>query len=573
MISFIVIQFGAMFWFLSRGRKYIIYPGEFDVGFGDVRGQSHIVDSTKEVLRLFRGYKEFRKIGGYPPHGILFEGPPGTGKTLLAKAIAGESGVPFMYCSGTAFQSMFMGMSALTVRSFFKKARRKADAYGGVVLFLAEIDALGSRGGNVAMARDAHEHALTPPEMRLRHKINRIIMGGMGMGGDRSVLNEILTQLDGMEGMVLTGVGRHVRRFLHAKPKQTPHYNILIIGATNMASALDPALLRPGRFDRKIHFGNPPLDGRKDIIQYYLDKVHHEPIDVEQLANATKGYSPARIKNIINEGLIFAQQDGRSAVTYDDIWQAKLNDEIGLKEFATYTPWEKEATAIHEAGHAVARWFFNPNERPEIITVEKRGGTLGLVWSQELEEQMSETRSEMLADIKVSLAGIAAERLWYGESTSGPGSDLESATMRAAVMVGYYGMGSSLVSAAVLKPFSYNGEDELSRLMKIPSFRADVEGILNLSFEEVTDLLRRKAHCIEALRDMLVARDQVTGEEFEELMRHFSEGLRSADSGAFRRPPKVLAAVSGAHEPPVAGAGDPGVSPSMPPSPPLPSGD
>ena len=152
------------------------------------------------------------------------------------------------------------------------------------------------------------------------------------------------------------------KRALGIKPK-VPTYNILIIGATNQAQTLDPALLRPGRFDRKVHVGIPAGDGRKDILGYYLAKVPHEDMDMEKLANATLGYSPARIKNVINEALIIAQQDGRERLTYEDFYQAKLIDEIGLKEPATYTPWEKEMTAIHESGHAVATWFLQPGDK------------------------------------------------------------------------------------------------------------------------------------------------------------------------------------------------------------------
>src|SRR5205814_4238249 len=244
--------------------------------------------------------------------------------------------------------------------------------------------------------------------------------------------NELLRQTHGL--IMPSSRFRAIKRLMKVKPK-VPNDNVLVIAATNMASVLDPALLRPSRFDRKIHVGNPSAEGRKDIIQYYLDKVKHEPIDLDRLANATVGYSPARIKNVINEGLIFALQDGREAVTYDDIWQAKLTDEIGLKQPVTYSAWEKESTAIHEAGHAVASWFLEPSEAVQIVTIQKRESALGLVHTMDLEERFSKTRDEMLADIKVMLAGLAAEQIWYDQTTSGPSSDLRNAPTICALLV------------------------------------------------------------------------------------------------------------------------------------------
>jgi cell division protease FtsH len=531
----IIIQFVGMFWYLSRGQSYVIYPGEYDVSFDDVRGQPAIVDATKEVVKLFEGFKEFRKMGGYPPHGILFEGPPGTGKTLLGKAIAGQTNVPFLYSNGTAFTSMFMGVGNLKIKSMFKKARRLSKDYDGAVIFIDELDAVAGSRGEVSSRRSPYEDPFVPKAIRDSWAVDRFIMGGMGGGMNSMLVNELLTQMDGL--VLPSRRFRHIRRTLKRKPK-IPVYNILIIGATNRASVLDPALLRPGRFDRKIHVGNPTAEGRKDIAQYYLNKVKHENVDVDKLASATVGYSPARIKNVINEGLIFALQAGREAVTYDDIWQAMLTDEIGLKQPVVYTPWEKEATSIHEAGHAVARWFLDPSKAITIITIQKREEALGMVVSMELEERFSRTRDEFLADIKVSLAGMVAEHLWYDQTTSGPSSDLQAATMRAAQMVAYLGMGPSLLSYGAIPPQAYGG-DTLSALLSDATFRSEVDKILDLCRDEVTDLLRRKAHCVEALRDRLIVDEQLTGEQFAHLMHALGEA-RELEVVSLRKPPRAL---------------------------------
>ena len=533
-MGFLILQFVGLFWYMSRGRTYVIHPGEYDTSFDDVRGQPAVVDATKEVVNLFQGFMDFRRMGGYPPHGILFEGPPGTGKTLLGKAIAGSSEVPFIYASGSSFSNMFMGVGNLRVAYLFRKARKMSERYGGAVIFLDELDAIGSRGAAVSATSSPLADPTVPREHREFWSTMRFVMpGGMGMGS--MLVNELLVQMDGL--VMPSRRFRTIKRMLKVKPK-IPNYNILIIGATNMASVLDPALLRPGRFDRKIHVGNPSAEGRKDIIEYYLAKVKHDRIDLDRLANATVGYSPARIKNVINEGLIYALQAGRDAVTYDDIWQAKLTDEIGLKQPVTYSAWEKESTAIHEAGHAVAAWFLQPSEAVQVVTIQKRESALGLVHTMDLEERFSRTRDEMLAEIKMFLAGLAAEHIWYGQTTSGPSSDLRAATMRCAQMVAYYGMGTSLVSAAAVPPNMW-GVDALGELLKEGPTRTEIEAILQRCRQEVETLLRKKAHVVEAIRDVLVEQEQMTGDEFVALMESLGE-TRDPKAIALRKPPKAL---------------------------------
>jgi cell division protease FtsH len=507
-IVFILIQFVALFWFLARGNTYVIYPGEYDVTFDDVRGQPAAVEATKEVLRLFQGFKEFRQMGGYPPHGILFEGPPGTGKTLLAKAIAGSSSVPFLYASGSGFANMFLGIPQLKMRRLFSKARAMSDKYGGAVIFIDELDAIGGSRGLVSERSVADRAA------------DRVFVGGM-WGGGLGVINELLVQMDGL--VVPRGLWRHVRRVLfRAKPK-VPFYNIMVIGATNRANTLDPALLRPGRFDRKIHVGLPDHEGRRDIARYYLAKVRHEPIDVDKLARMTVGYSPAMIKNIVNEALIFALQDGRDALRWDDLWQAKLAEEIGLKQPVRYTEREREMVAIHEAAHAVASYTLERGERQiQVITIQKREGALGLVHGQDVEDRYLRTQKEILARLQVSLAGLVAEEIWFGQTTTGPSSDLEAATWNAAAYVGLYGMGRSLVSASALaNPFA--GENPIKAVLADPERRKEVHELLEESKRRVRALLLQKRHVVEGIRDALLEREELIGDEIEALMAQLGE--------------------------------------------------
>jgi cell division protease FtsH len=507
LVFFIILQFGALFWFLSRGNDYVIYPNEYDTSFDDVRGQPAAVEATQEVLRVFEGFKDFKQMGGYPPHGILFEGPPGTGKTLMAKAIAGASGVPFLFATGSGFANMFMGIGNLKVRKLFKKGRVMSDKYGGAVIFIDEIDAVGSRGA-------------VSTERSTDRATDRIFMGaGMGGGAGMGVINELLVQMDGFT--VPRGLWRHVRRIaFRAKPK-VPFYNILVIGATNRASTLDPALVRPGRFDRKIHVGLPDGEGREDIVRYYLAKVRHEPIDQTKLAAMTVGYSPAALKNIVNEALLFALQDGRDALRWDDLWQAKLTEEIGLKQPVKYSPREKEMVAVHEAAHAVAAYALRRGEQVvQVITIQKRESALGLVSRQDVAESFLRTQRQILADIQISLAGWVAEDIWYSQVTSGPSSDLATATFWAARYVGEFGMGKSLISASL---DADQIENSIGATLGDRERRREVDALLSDCRERVRNLLLKKRHVVEGVRDALLEREELVGDEIEVLMAELGE--------------------------------------------------
>jgi cell division protease FtsH len=547
-IFIVVFQFVAIFWFLSRGRTYVIYPGEYDITFDDVRGQKAAVEATQEVVRLFQGFKKFRKMGGYPPQGILLEGPPGTGKTLLSKAIAGEVNVPFIYASASSFNNMFMGVANLRVMRLFTKARKFSERFGGAVIFMDELDAVGSRGGVAQMMEpypfhEPFRHGLedrllkgSPEEPRrggVLGFVDRFFVGGMGgMGG--MLVNELLVQMDGLEQP--RGMRRLLRRLIplrirkHLKRK-VPNYNILVIGATNRADALDPALLRPGRFDRRLHVGLPDKEGRKDIADYYLKKVRHEEIDLEKFSKATVGYSPARIKNVVNEALIFALQDGRDSLGWKDIWAAKLTDEIGLKQPVEYDEQEKVKIATHEAGHAVASWYLEREElQMQVISIIKRENALGLVSYQEREDRYVRTRSDVMARIKTALAAGAAENVWFGETTTGVSQDLRQATWAAATMVGLFGMGKDLYSFGTI-PNELAGGSSIGTLLRDAGVREEVNGILGEARKEIEDLLREKSAIVEGVRDALLEREEVIGEAIEKLFAELEAREERQGSG------------------------------------------
>jgi cell division protease FtsH len=522
LLFFIVIQLAGMMWFLGRGRKYVIYPKEYETTFEDVRGQKPVVQSVQEVVKLFRGFREFKKIGGYPPHGLLFEGPPGTGKTLMAKAVAGQVGVPFIYAPASGFTNAIMGAGIMQIAMLFRKAKKFSRLYDGCVIFIDEIDAIGSRG-NMAPARRSTGAEREPI-------ISRMMMMGMGGGGGGGAINELLIQMDGM--IMPRGLKRHIRRMFGLKPR-IPQYNILVIGATNRSTDLDPALLRPGRFDRKIHIGLPDKDGRKDVIKYYLDKVKHEDIDLDKFAQATIHYSPARIKNIINEGLIIALQDGRDSLTWKDVWAAKMIDDIGLKQSVTYTPREKLMTAVHEAGHAVvSHELLSADQQIQIITIVKRdSGALGMVYSVDLEERFTQTKDDVLNTIKLFLAGMVAEEVWFNTSTDGTTSDLYQATLLALNYVGRWGMGKRLFSYAVI-----HGSPAVERsaeMLSDPDVRKEVNDLLKECKAEVREILERRRDAVERIRDELIEREELVGDQLEELMKELSTvAARKADVAA-----------------------------------------
>ena len=505
-----VMQLVAMFAFLARGKTYVIYPGEYDVTFDDVRGQPEIVASTKEALTLFQGFKRFREAGGYPPHGILFEGPPGTGKTLLGKAIAGSAKVPFVYASGTSFANMFFGIGNIRIWRLFRKARKLSQKYGGSVIFIDELDAVGgSRGAvsNTMEAADTRRHARGP--------LKFIMAPGMsGMGS--MYVNELLVQMDGM--IMPKGAFRHIRRILHLGKPKIPQYNVMVIGATNQAATLDPALLRPGRFDRKLHVGVPGGSGREDILQYYLAKVPHEPVDTGRISRATYGFTPAQIKNLVNEALIFALVDGRDKLSFADLWTAKVTEEIGLKEPSQTSARDRQMTAFHEAGHAVLAYVLELDDQIQVASIIKRRDTLGVVYRTPLEERHTELSEDMRRDIVVSLGGLAAEEIWFGDTTTGPSSDLRHATRQAAIMLGLLGMGDNLISYGVLPQTGFN-DGPLGAILGNPDNRKAIGELLAACKREAVELLKVNEPAIRALAERLLEKDEVAGEELEELMQ------------------------------------------------------
>jgi ATP-dependent Zn protease len=343
----------------------------------------------------------------------LLEGPPGTGKTWLAQAISTEAGVPFFFVDASSMQSMFVGIAPIKIMRMYGKARKAAKEYGASVIFIDEIDAIGARGGVATGEKDSAEE---PGRWKSRLPI---MMGGMGMGGS-GLLSTLLVEMSGFSlehGWWARKRRAFYKTFLRRNPPP-PHKRVLTIGATNRVGALDPALLRPGRFDKKIRIDAPDLEGRRDILDYYLSKmVHDETIDSLVLASETPFYTPADLKYLLNEALRYALFDGRTYMTLRDIRLAQPEHEMGLRSpLKNMAKEDKYRLAAHEAGHAIAIRLFRPNYRISRITVIRQGGALGHVMSYPATEEYDymSTFEDLMNRLRVSVGGRAGELEYCG---------------------------------------------------------------------------------------------------------------------------------------------------------------
>ncbi len=474
----VVAQFGMLFWFLSRGGVDTYNPGDITTRFTDVWGQDHVLERVRENMLFLDDPESIEDHGGYVPGGILLWGPPGTGKTLMAEAIAGETGKPYVFVDPGAFINMFFGVGILKVKGLFRKLRKLSVRYGGVIVFFDEADSLGSRGGSVGGQPGVQGHGPATPQadchgfsylsantqsMLLgsdpaatdpapgRPGIFRQIMGaGMMGGGGMGTLQALLTEMSGLK-KPRGFVNRVVRRTLGMRPKPPPKYRMLIIMATNLPSALDQALLRPGRIDRIYHVGYPSKDGRKRTYEGYFAKVSHQITDdqMDQLANMTPYATGATMKDLVNESLIVALRDGRTTITWADVLRANLAKSVGPTEGVDYVDRERHAVALHEACHAVTSYVVQKRKQIETATIQKGGETLGFVKPIPVEEQFTNWRSEYEGDIMVSVASLVGEKMFFdGDSSSGVGSDLQKATMVSLYMEGLWGMGGQVGSYA-----------------------------------------------------------------------------------------------------------------------------
>lgn len=509
-------QFALIFWFMSKvGAEEIMLPGEINVDFSMVYGQESAVKRVKETKFYLENPDEIESRGGTVPKGVLLWGPPGTGKTLIAKALAGETGLPFVLVGPGAFTSMFFGVNIIKVKRLFKRLRRLSDEYGGVVCFMDEIDNLGNRGGAVdgRGPLDSGSHACDiveqPSEFvgeRVGDRKDNIIMGGMG-GGQMGTLEILLSEMDGMGKR--RGILYRLRRLFGLPLGDPPTHRILFLAATNLPQKLDPALLRPGRLDRKIKVNYPDRDGRIATYRGYLAKVRNNLTedDIYTLADNNPYATGASIKDAVNEALILALQDGREEVTWTDIRDAIIWKQMGDEEGRQTNDEDQWRVAVHEAAHAVAAHHFRSAHRIQFASVVRRGQTLGVVSSVPLGERFTRTQSEFESDIKVSLASHWAEDFFFGDISSGPSHDLLNATRVAQNLLGRFGLGKGLAVRAVSPQ---TGE------LAVPT--EEVNKYLKKIYKDMAEFLRDRRDQIEMVAQLLDQNDTVDGEDIHALL-------------------------------------------------------
>ena len=492
-VLFMVVQFGALFWFISRTRTVVIKPGDpKTITFDDYWGQPHLVELVKQWISLLADRHEFVKMGGQYINGLMLTGEPGTGKTLLAKAMAGEAGVAFMSVEGSGFRGMFWGMDTLKMMSFVRKARKLAREYGACIAYIDEIDAVGMsrsgvQGGNQQMAGG--------------------IMGGMMMNG---ALTRLLYEMDGISEPGRMETWKAKLAAMRGKPPPQRNWHVLFMGSTNRPDVLDPALLRPGRFDQVIQVDRPDRAGRRAIIEGYLSRIRHEPkkVDIEAIVADTPKATPAQVMAAITKDSVrHALFQGRDHVIQEDIDQAIQEQIVGMANpIREMDPLQMRQVAYHEAGHAVIQHYAMPDQRISRVSIVRRArGIMGYVLPVDTVEIYGQPLRRILADIMVSLAGHIGVKLFMGEFWTGAYGDYQNARMqfRQLAMLGFFG-----------PPVS-----ELYRDVKELRFSDErVEKVWKQLEEQVEHMLTQHADEVEAIVEALIEKQELSNAEVLEIL-------------------------------------------------------
>lgn len=444
------------------------------VTFKDVAGADEEKAELQEIVELLKAPKKYQDIGAKIPKGVLLVGPPGTGKTLLAKAVAGEAGVPFLSISGSDFLELYVGVGAARVRDLFDQAKKSAPS----IIFIDEIDAVGRRRG-----------------------------AGLGGGHDEreQTLNQLLVEMDGF----------------------AQNESVIVMAATNRRDVLDPALLRPGRFDRQVYVNYPDIKGREEILKVHTRNKPLAPdVDLKKVAASSVGFTGADIANLVNEAALLAVKNGRKAITAQDFGDAAMKVMVGPeKKSKVVLEEEKRLTSYHEAGHAICHYYCETQDKVQEISIIPRGFAGGYTLSLPETDKSYVTKTRMKEDIVTLLGGRAAEQIILDDVSTGASSDLQRATKIARNMVTKYGFSDKIGPIVygtdedeVFLGRDYNSQKSYSE--KIASeIDSEVRAIVHGAYQDALSILEAHADQLHAVAGQLLTREKLTGEEFDKIMK------------------------------------------------------
>jgi len=457
----------------GKSRARLLNESGKRVTFADVAGNDEAKAELEEVIHFLRDPRRFTRLGGRIPKGVLLMGPPGTGKTLLARAVAGEAGVAFFSISGSDFVEMFVGVGASRVRDLFEQGKKQAPC----IIFVDEIDAVG------------------------RHR-------GAGMGGGHDereqTLNQLLVEMDGFES----------------------NDGVILMAATNRPDVLDPALLRPGRFDRRVVVSNPDVKGREGILGVHTRKTPlSDDVDLAIIARGTPGFSGADLENLVNEAALLAARDDKQQVEMVDLERAKDKVSMGVERRSLVVPEkERRRTAYHEAGHAIVARLLPHSDTVHKVTIVPRGRALGVTQMLPDEDKLGATAHELTTRLAVFMGGRAAEALTFNEISTGASNDLKQATRIARAMVTQYGMSDAVGPMSITEESevflgrdlgrSRNVSEATSRLVD-----AEVKRLLTEADDLALSILNQNTHILEKLAQLLLVEETVEGAQFEDIVQ------------------------------------------------------
>ncbi len=468
----------------GKARTVLGVPDGKKVTFADVAGADEEKEELQEVVDFLRNPEKFTAIGARIPHGMLLVGPPGTGKTLLARAVAGEADVQFLSISGSDFVEMYVGVGASRVRDLFEQAKKIAPA----IIFIDEIDAVGRKRGS-----------------------------GLGGGHDEKeqTLNQLLVEMDGF-----------------ARTE-----GVIVLAATNRPDILDPALLRPGRFDRQIHVGRPDVKGREEILKVHAkDKKLDASVNLKTVARSTAGFTGADLSNLLNEAAIMAAREDRPVLNMEDLNEALMKITAGpAKKSRVQTRKDLRETAIHEAGHAVAMFHLPTHDPVRHITIIPRGQSLGATWYLPKDDSSNLTRNQMYEQIVSLLGGRVAEALFLGDISVGASNDIDRATKLAKDMVARYGMCEKLGTVSYLDGGEvFIGRDYQTTKSYSEKTAAtiddEVKALIDRAYDHCRQILSDNSEKLHSIVEFLLEKESMTGEQFEAIMK--GEDVQDASATA-----------------------------------------